>query len=353
MSIYGNELSDLNFLSFIENSSYYKDYTYKEIVEILSITQNNLNQSLTESDISFINEAYDKRNKSFLDFCAAIGIRNEMIMETIIKYAKKIADQIRKEGLNASSREKIIYLKQDMAQEISKAYAYPRCDALILKLPNDVEYDMHKIYNSIIITLHVYITNSLISKILDFLCRNVGFYIGGAIANVPGATVGFLVGKFSADAITATLVAPIVEESAKDQAIKGGFELEFAFIFNMFELSLYVKSMVKSKIYSLIDAIKIRIGPVIMHLTTIVIQKLCTLDFIIKDLGFDPKKEEDRKKASALGKFVGELIHFIWNFTCILVSIPGLEQDLIEKYNMAKQYNSVRKRENSIQLYNK
>lgn len=206
--------------------------------------------------------------------------KQKIITNAIKSTSSDIINNIMKNGINKQSRSFI-------AEKMSDLKSY------ILDILGNVEYDMlefanydaNKIIKSFVLVLLVSIANSIVIVLCTTLFPGVGTFIAYAI------------------------VAPIFEELCKAVSIKGEFTAEFAVVFNALEMSQYVTGIVANG-GKLIDAVKIRLRAVGMHLTTTIIQWITSNKKIMEKLNID---ENDKDKISFIGQLLGTIIHGIWN----------------------------------------
>lgn len=206
----------------------------------------------------------------------------DKIKSKVDDFGKEITETIKEKGINksviAELGRKLKSFYEDIADLISDS------DIPGLEVGN---YDLNKIRQSWILLFYVSIINTLFIIILTGLFGNIG------------------------RGLAIWLCAPLVEEGAKQISIRGKFATEFAVVFNMYEFSTYVLQMTMGGINP-IKAIKVRLFPVFMHLSTTIIQYISNNKDILKKLGLD--KEEDADKISFIGNVIGVLIHCTWNF---------------------------------------
>lgn len=114
------------------------------------------------------------------------------------------------------------------------------------------------------------------------------------------------------------IIAPIFEENAKMIAIKGGFAKEFTIVFNTYEFTSYVKSIVLQG-ESLGVAIVLRTVVIGMHVTTTIIQYLKSNKQILDKI--DSPEADDNLKAQMTGHIIGVLIHSAWNSMAVVSAL--------------------------------
>lgn len=206
----------------------------------------------------------------------------DKIKSKVDDFGKEITETIKEKGINKSVIAEIGRKLKTFYENIAKLISESDIDGLEVG-----DYDLNKIRQAWVLTFYVSIINTLFIIVLSGLFGNIG----------RGLAVWFC--------------APLVEESAKQISIRGKFATEFAAVFNTYELSTYVMNMTMNGINP-IKAIKTRLFPVFMHLSTTIIQYISNNKDILKKLGLD--KEEDADKISFIGNVIGVLIHCTWNF---------------------------------------
>ena len=221
-------------------------------------------------------------NEQFL--FEATGIKKSDIDAKAKPAGQKIAKVIKEKGINAESKKDIKRIYDDFISELSK-----QASINIDSICGDINYkknkDKYKISNIIKaaeVTLFASAINGLMLAILMCIVPHFANIILGCI------------------------VAPIVEETAKAVATKGGYAAEFAVVFNAFEFTSYV-----TKYSSVTGIITTRLKVVAMHCTTSIIHWLTSNEEIQKKLKLT--KEEDKQKLKFLGRILGVLIHAGWN----------------------------------------
>lgn len=161
---------------------------------------------------------------------------------------------------------------------------------------NDIKFaglDLQNVNKSTTLTFFVVILNTLVLNIFWLLFRN----------------------KKLAQILTIGIICPVIEESAKRIAIKGGYAKEFTIVFNTIEFSSYVTQYCLT--LGLGKIIAIRLLPVGMHLTTTLIHWLGENKEVQKCLGIENSKEE-KQKLSTLAGICGCLVHMIWNLVATI-----------------------------------
>ena len=274
MSFYGNRVN--NYI--IENINITPEQI-KRLQESFGINDSNY-ESILESCETYINEA-----SSNIDKLSKAGVDTNGIKNKTRSTSKQAVDIIKKEGINKTSLGKLGELFKNFYTSIAEFLK--NFDASSI---NDGSYDINKLKRSALLLIFVVITNTLISSILTILFGVVGRNL------------------------STWLVCPIIEEAAKQIAIRGEFTLEFTAVFNTYEFTSYVFNM---SIIGMpfIKAIKTRLIVVGMHVTTTIIQYLSNNEKLLKSLGLN--KEDDRNQVSALGHITGSLIHITWNYLAV------------------------------------
>lgn len=248
--------------------------------EIQSLSENNNYISLDESN------AIDK----FIDVhIIKSGMFGANIILSIKQLAQDIGNTIKQYGLNKITFDKINIDYDNFVQNLTDGIDM---DKIINKYPEFSKYDRSKIAKSILLTIHTVAVETIILYTIYFISGNA------VISNT----------------LLANIVAPICEELAKRISIKGEFETEFLIVFNIYESAIYIKGMIKGKFgqkIKFIQALAIRLGPILMHITTTIVQFLTQDKDIQSKLGLT--KPEDKAKLSNLGNLIGFLIHALWN----------------------------------------
>lgn len=101
--------------------------------------------------------------------------------------------------------------------------------------------------------------------------------------------------------IGVTIVAPLVEETAKYISIRGGATKEYFIIFNVYEFLSYTTRMIFSG-FNIIPTILIRLAAILMHGTTTTIQST-----------FNNLFPNDHSKRM-IGLSIAIILHALWNF---------------------------------------
>jgi uncharacterized DUF497 family protein len=128
------------------------------------------------------------------------------------------------------------------------------------------------------------------------------------ISVINSVFAGIFIGLFGMGlgmAITAVAIAPITEEIAKFISIKRGHAGEFGFVFNALEFAQYLIQYGPMVGYAKMAVV--RIFPVIMHYSTIIVEKY-----------FNDKGEKTGNKSlDKIGLVIGMAIHALWNFLAV------------------------------------
>lgn len=210
----------------------------------------------------------------------------------ITRCAEDIVKTIKWEGISKESIDEIIVRINKMWDDLASGFD----PVTILDYEGASKYDPNKLIKATTLLFWVFAFNSLFSITLNLLFGRAGYLI------------------------FVCLIAPIMEESAKQISIRGKFQAEFAFVFNVFEFTNYITSVkqqakiaggkvVKSDFMKYVG---VRLSVVVMHISTTFIQWLTQNPKIQKMLNIDSK--EDKAKAAAIGQLIGILIHASWNF---------------------------------------
>ena len=217
-----------------------------------------------------------------------LKLKNEdKINRSIELFGKEITDTIKQKGINKSVISEIGAKLKDFYTDIAELISYSDIPGLEIG-----EYDLNKIRQAWVLVFFTIVINTLFSIVLYSLFGNVG------------------------RRLTIWVCAPLVEESAKQISIRGKFATEFAALFNMYEFSSYVSNMVIRGIDP-VRAIKVRLFPVFLHLSTTIIQYISNNKELLNKLNINVENEEDSNAISFIGNVIALLIHGTWNYLCI------------------------------------
>ena len=165
----------------------------------------------------------------------------------------------------------------------------------------------------IVLFLTCFACNTLIIKVLNYF-----------LTPVPAAIIASVV------------VGPLIEENAKQIAIKGDFAQEFLVVFNAGEFGHYAINMKKAG-FNLKGILMGRLPAVGLHITTMAIQKLADNPKIHKALGIDKEEDaEKRKRLSFIGHLIGLLVHATFNALSV-----KFEGKILEKIGNAGGHNAM------------
>lgn len=279
----------------------------------LNLSDNDIiNESAIEYIIEEATRNMDESDKKFKDFLdnnkskmndAAIkklsgnveeqlGIKNGFIISSSYIIAKDIVKIIKTKGINKESKEEI---KKSFNTNLEKF-----CKSINARFNIDDEvagkFSKANLKKALVLTFEVILENTILNMVLTLLF---------------GPSIGTI--------LTTVIIAPIVEEFSKSAAVKGDFIVEYMFIFNLFEFSMYMSTpiaynnAVGKKVYSIGKFAIVRLAAVGMHLTTSIINYISTNTKIMSKLGIKDKDEENKEKPQIIGQTIGMLIHFMWN----------------------------------------
>ena len=210
-----------------------------------------------------------------------LGIKNAK--PKIDKAGKDIANTIKTQGISKKSRAQIhnivADLFKDLADSISKTSIY---DNGKLK-----DIDKPKLISSLTLLLWVVIVNSLCNVILTIMF---------------GPQLGM--------ALTAIIVAPIVEEAGKQIALKGKFDKEYFIVFNVFEASKYISDLTMAGL-PFAKALRARIFAAGMHGVNTIIHKMFDSEEFRKKFNIDNDDKKD--KATFASYIISMIVHGTWN----------------------------------------
>lgn len=117
--------------------------------------------------------------------------------------------------------------------------------------------------------------------------------------------------------ISAIVCAPLIEESAKQISIRGGFKTEFFMVFNTLEFTEYVISY--TPFFGLIKTVVARLAAVGLHTVTTIVQFTYTNKEFQKKVMKDPKDPKEKAELEAMGLGAGMIIHALWNAMCMIL----------------------------------
>lgn len=221
-------------------------------------------------------------------FFKKLGIKDGKISQEIKKVSENISNIIKKDGITKESKKSIASTINDFYDKLGD---YIVNNSVSLPKAKIKGYDTKKINYAISLASCVVVISSIIGQVLTGL-------------------FGPIVGQQA----SAIVVAPIIEEIAKQVSIKKDFATEYAVVFNLLEASMYIYNN-KNPLMPTKILVRIRSFVAGMHITTTIIQWLTSNEAVQKKLGLD--KKEDRDKLSLLGHIIGILIHAIWNYNAI------------------------------------
>lgn len=223
-----------------------------------------------------------------------------LIKNRIMTNAQKAASFIRTNGRSDEIRTSITSLIYD-----SFDYARKFVDDTVTVIFDVSDGTAKNILSSMFMVLLIYIINTFVHTI-----------------------AGLLFGPLFGSVIGGCVCAPIVEEYAKQMAIRGGFVKEFTVVFNALEFSLYFHNFLPkmTAMYGRRIAIKslalMRTMAVGLHLTTTMTQfffkNKADILRAAPELMRDP--EQDKKLQNA-GYFAGVFLHSAWNTTATVLDI--------------------------------
>ena len=285
---------DLN-KKYLEESFNYLEHLYyfDESIEISADEINSIiescntisKQTLYESGIIFEAANFNSQLSKF-------GINESKVNSS----GKEIVSIIKNEGLNSESKKKIHNVISELFEDIAKDISVEK----ILENGKLKDIERSKLKRSLILLLWVLLINSIAAIVLAILGP---------------------VGQF----LTVSLVAPLVEESAKAISVKGNFEKEFWVVFNAFEFTSYIVKggpiAVLSKVagidFGIKNLVRGRIAAVGMHTVNTLIHKLFDSEKFRKK--FNIKDDKDAKdKSTFIGFVIAVLIHGTWNASAML-----------------------------------
>ena len=199
----------------------------------------------------------------------------------------KISKVIKEEGITRSSKVAIRKIYDDFIENISKTIKIVIPEAYMGK------YDVNKITRAITLFIFLTIVSTISLIVLSTL-------FGPAVGNI----------------LLIAIVGPIIEETAKAVAIKGGYTVEFTVVFNACEFTEY--TLMYGPIMGFAKMVGLRTIVIGMHCTTTIIQFLTQNEWIQKKLKLN--KPEDQEKLTFIGRIIGNLIHILWNSVSVFIS---------------------------------
>lgn len=259
--------------------------TAEQINELAKFLNDNIS-------LSSINENYEILNESInFNFLDKLGIKNsKSIKKDADKLSNNIAKTIKSEGINEKSKSKILTYYNEFFSTLNKTLDLANID--INTSIFGKEYDINKVKDA-------------------FLIFIIGTMTTSIIANVLVIFFGLNIGQILVTAI----VAPIVEETEKQIAIRRNCSMEYTIIFNTYEFSYYFISL--NPILGKVNAIKLRLIPVGMHLTNTIIQFLTNNVKLQQKLGIENDKNK-QTKLSLIGQLIGTIIHCAYNSLALM-----------------------------------
>lgn len=266
MAIFTNEYCE--YILYSHNKIEFSPEEIHQICESCKCIQLSISESyIIESAIPKIN--LDK-----------LGIKNLDIK--IKDTANTIANIIRSNGINSDTNDQIYNIISDFFMYCAKSI-----DRSVLKsFPNLSELNQKNLVKGITLTILDALINTMICDVLTLLLGPMGNVIWVCIA------------------------APIVEESSKQIAVKGGFSKEYTIAFNTLEFSLYV-SRFSGKI-PIMNLIRTRALGVGMHVVNTAIHNLFNSDKFRKQFHIDNTKD-NKDKCTFISFIICTLIHVSWN----------------------------------------
>ena len=266
MAIFTNE--------YCENIMYHYSNIKFSPEEVQHICEDCKNIQLSISESYIIESTIPKIN---LD---KLGIKNLDIK--IKDMANTIANIIRSNGIDSDTSAQIYNIISDFFMYCAKSI-----DRSVLKsFPNLSNLDQKNVIKGITLTILDALINTMICDVLTLLLGPMGNVIWVCIA------------------------APIVEESSKQIAVKGGFSKEYTIAFNTLEFSLYV-SRFSGKI-PIMNLIRTRALGVGMHVVNTAIHNLFNSDKFRKQFHIDNTKD-NKDKCTFISFIICTLIHVSWN----------------------------------------
>ena len=220
---------------------------------------------------------------------AANQLKNKSEIESKMnKASKDIAAEIKKNGL---TNKKSISAIMDNFWDNAAFHIDPSMYESIME--KNKSFTKAKVDKAIQLTLCILVVVTIIHIVLDM------------IIGIPASRV-----------LCPIVVEPLVEENAKQIAIKANIIKEFTVVFNTLETALALAVHGPDGFLKTIFA---RLGTVSMHVVTTIIQYISSNTKIHKQLGIEDLKDEEKKKRiSFLGHLISVLFHACWNANCVL-----------------------------------
>lgn len=275
-----------------------RDILLNEVAEISDAEKKEFDRVLKDNNKNHKN--VDKASKAVKK---AFGIDILAVGHDIAKYS---ANVIKKDGVNKKSKDKINKYWNDQVEALAGKISVEADNDILTKFADNKDFQKYlkdnksvsktKIKQALILLCRVLLASIIISLIMQILLGPVGTILD------------------------AVLCAPIIEESAKVISVKGGYTVEFALVFNIFEFSSYVIANPTPSFA------KVRLVVVGMHLTTTLIHYLADHPELLKKVKLDKivKVDEGKPKNVVLGFFLGWLIHTTWNASAVCIGLKEL-----------------------------
>lgn len=254
--------------------------TPEQINELAKFLNNNISISSIDENTKIINESFN------FDFLDKLGIKDsKKIKDSADKLSKNVAKTIKEEGINKNSKSKILNYYNNFFKSINKFLDSSNLDVSLSTFGK--EYDLDKLKDG-------------------FLILSIGTLATSIIYYTLIIIFGFKVAQI----LTTSIVGPIIEETEKQVAIRRNCMIEYTALFNSFEFSQYFFML--KPIFGTVNAVKIRLIPVGMHLTNTIIQFLTSNITLQKKLGIENNKTK-QTKLTLIGQISATLIHSIYN----------------------------------------
>lgn len=256
--------------------------------------------SMDDFDLDQINEAVKLIPN---DYCAQIdrffleesGGLTKMGVSTskVSNSAKEIVKVAKTEGVNSESKKKIQNIISRLFEDIAHDVAYKK----IIENDKVKEIPRTKVKSAIVLLLWVLLINTIATSVLMLIAGQIGVNIGICV------------------------VAPVIEESAKQISIKGKFEKEFYVVFNVFEASSYVARTIPTILSgaitgsakeAILGILRARGAAAGMHAVTTAIHKIFESEKVWKKLNIKDEKEA-KDMATLIAFIIGILLHSSWN----------------------------------------